>query len=65
MPSAACQVAIKTQALTKKIGIDACVTYMWASLLGTIRRSWPTMACPVALTRLSPLAVSGISDEPV
>lgn len=38
---------------------------MWSSLLGTIRRSGPTIALPVARTRFSPLAVSGMSVRPV
>ena len=38
---------------------------MWASLAGTIRRSGPTRALPVALILFSPLAVSGMSVRPV
>ena len=39
--------------------------YMWAILEGTISRSSPTSAFPVARIRFSPLAVSGMSDVPV
>jgi len=39
--------------------------YMCARLLGTIRRSSPTSAFPVARTRFSPFAVSGMSEVPV
>lgn len=38
---------------------------MWASFLGTIKRSLPTNAFPVAITRFSPLAVNGMSVTPV
>lgn len=38
---------------------------MWAILDGTINRSSPTSALPVALIRFSPLAVNGSSVEPV
>lgn len=38
---------------------------MCVSFLGTIRRSLPTRALPVALTLFSPLAVSGMSLTPV
>lgn len=38
---------------------------MWASFLGTINRSLPTRARPVALIRFSPFAVRGMSVEPV
>ena len=41
------------------------VSYMWTSCLGTIRRSSPTSARPVARTRFSPLAVRGMSEVPV
>ncbi len=40
-------------------------THMWSSLLGTMRRSGPTMALPVASTRFSPFGVSGMSVRPV
>lgn len=40
-------------------------TYMWAILEGTMRRSSPTRALPVARTLFSPLAVSGMSVFPV
>lgn len=40
-------------------------TYMWAIFLGAMRRSGPTRAFPVALTRFSPLEVSGMSVKPV
>lgn len=40
-------------------------TYICARFLGTINRSSPTNALPVALIRFSPLAVRGISDVPV
>ena len=40
-------------------------TYMWARLLGTINRSSPTSALPVAFTRFSPASVSGMSETPV
>lgn len=40
-------------------------THMWASFLGTIGLSLPTRARPVALMRLSPLAVRGMSVVPV
>lgn len=40
-------------------------THIWASLLGAIKRSLPTNAFPVAKTRFSPLAVRGMSVEPV
>ena len=39
--------------------------YMWASLEGTMRRSSPTRAFPVARIRFSPLAVRGMSVVPV
>jgi hypothetical protein len=39
--------------------------YTWASFLGTISRSSPTNALPVARIRFSPLAVSGRSVDPV
>ena len=38
---------------------------MWAIFDGTINRSSPTSALPVALTRFSPLVVNGSSVEPV
>lgn len=38
---------------------------MWASLEGTMRRSSPTRAFPVARIRFSPLAVRGMSVLPV
>lgn len=38
---------------------------MWASVEGTISRSGPTSALPVAIIRFSPLAVSGMSVVPV
>ena len=38
---------------------------MWAIFDGTINRSSPTSALPVALIRFSPLAVNGSSVEPV
>ena len=40
-------------------------TYICARCFGTINRSSPTNAFPVARTRFSPLAVRGISEEPV
>jgi hypothetical protein len=39
--------------------------YMCARLLGTIKRSSPTRAFPVARMRFSPLAVRGMSVVPV
>lgn len=39
--------------------------YMCANLLGTMSRSSPTRARPVARMRRSPLAVRGSSVEPV
>lgn len=38
---------------------------MWAILDGTINRSSPMSALPVALIRFSPLAVNGSSVDPV
>lgn len=39
--------------------------YMWASLEGTMSRSWPTSARPVARILFSPFSVSGSSVVPV
>ena len=41
------------------------VSYMWTSCFGTINRSSPTRARPVARTRFSPFSVSGMSVFPV
>jgi hypothetical protein len=41
------------------------MTYMWTSCFGTIKRSSPTRARPVARTRFSPLLVRGMSEVPV
>jgi hypothetical protein len=43
-----------------KGGTDMC-----ARLDGTIKRSAPTSALPVARTRFSPVGVRGMSDVPV
>jgi hypothetical protein len=40
-------------------------TDIWARLEGTIKRSSPTKALPVAMIRFSPLAVRGMSELPV
>ena len=39
--------------------------YIWARCLGTINRSFPTNARPVARIRFSPFAVKGNSVLPV
>lgn len=52
-------------ASARRPGTPDTKAYMWRSFLGTISRSFPTRARPVAVTRFSPSAVSGMSVLPV
>lgn len=49
----------------QRLNAEGMGTHMCVSFLGTIKRSLPTRALPVALTLFSPLAVSGMSLTPV
>lgn len=48
-----------------KLDVLLLLSYTWARFLGTINRSFPTSALPVALIRFSPFGVSGRSVIPV
>ena len=47
------------------VWMEVVGTYMWANFEGTMSRSSPTSALPVARIRFSPFAVRGMSEVPV